>query len=143
MAQRESPWPVGRSSGVSGRVLEIGCGIGLPSLVAARGGADVVSTDWAEDAIALLRAQRGGATASSSDARVWDWRGDPAALGGPFDLVLAADVLYEARNHAPLLRVLPGLVAPRPALARRPRPSDRRAIRGRTWGGHDPAHCAR
>src|SRR6476661_8645367 len=37
-------------------VLELGCGLGVPSLVAARGGARVLATDWAEDALALLRA---------------------------------------------------------------------------------------
>ncbi len=97
--------------GVSGRVLEVGCGLGLPALVAARGGADVLSTDWAEDAIALLR-RNAAANEVALEARVWDWRSDPAELGAPFDLVLAADVLYETRNHEPLLRVLPELVAP-------------------------------
>ena len=99
-------------AGVSGRVLELGCGLGLPSLVAARGGADGLSTDWAEDAVALLR-RNAAANGVSLEARVWDWNDDPAELGPPtsFELVLAADVLYEERNHAPLVRVLPELVA--------------------------------
>ena len=33
------------------RVLELGCGLGLPALAAALRGADVLATDWAEDAI--------------------------------------------------------------------------------------------
>src|SRR5579862_7763060 len=37
------------------RVLELGAGLGLPSLAAALGGADVLATDWAADAVALLR----------------------------------------------------------------------------------------
>lgn len=108
-------WPSGLAlaeavRGVSGRVLELGCGIGLPSLVAARGGADVLATDWSQDAIELLRenAARNGV---ALEARVWNWEHDPAPLGGPFDLVIAADVLYEERNHAPLARVLPDLGA--------------------------------
>src|SRR5438876_2864610 len=36
------------------RVLELGCGLGLPSLAAAFGGADVLATDWSPDAIAVL-----------------------------------------------------------------------------------------
>ena len=95
-----------------GRMLEIGCGLGLPSLVAARLGADVVATDWSRDAIALLERN-----ASRNRLRVTavpaDWR-DPDAIVslGPFDLVVAADVLYEARNAAPILTLLATLGAP-------------------------------
>jgi predicted nicotinamide N-methyase len=97
---------------VETRVLELGCGLGLPSLVAARRGADVVATDWSEDAMALLErnASRNGAKLTAVTA---DWR-DPDALValGPFDLVLAADVLYEKRNAAPILALLGRLGSP-------------------------------
>ena len=33
------------------RVLELGCGLALPSIVAARRGAEVVATDWSPDAL--------------------------------------------------------------------------------------------
>src|SRR5205085_1266179 len=36
------------------RVLELGCGLGVPSLAAARGGADVLATDGDEEALELL-----------------------------------------------------------------------------------------
>ena len=87
------------------RVIELGCGLGLPSLVAAARGADVTATDWADDAVALLRenAARNGLTLR---AEVWDWR-EPRLER--FDVVLAADVLYERRNVAPLLARLPEL----------------------------------
>ncbi|MGH2999057.1 MAG: 50S ribosomal protein L11 methyltransferase, partial [Gaiellaceae bacterium] len=44
------------------RVLELGCGLGLPALAAALRGANVLATDWAEDAIELLQrnAERNG-----------------------------------------------------------------------------------
>src|SRR3954464_14158078 len=35
-------------------VLELGCGLALPSLAAAVGGARVLATDWSPDAIELL-----------------------------------------------------------------------------------------
>ena len=46
------------------RVVELGCGLGVPSLVAAAAGREVVATDWAADAIDLLRqnAERNGIT---------------------------------------------------------------------------------
>lgn len=97
------------ASSARGLVLELGCGLGVPSLIAAHAGAEVVATDWSPEAIALLRvnAQRVGARL---EAQVWDWRDDPGGLSG--DVVLAADVLYEARNGEPLLRALDAVVAP-------------------------------
>ena len=43
-------------------MVELGCGLGVPSLVAAHHGAEVVATDWAADALELLRrnAERNG-----------------------------------------------------------------------------------
>ena len=81
------------------RIVELGCGLGVPSLVAAARGAEVTATDWAADAIELLRenAERNGLTLR---AEVRDWR-EPWAER--FDLALAADVLYERRNVEPLL----------------------------------------
>ena len=90
-------------------VLELGCGLGLPSLAASLSGANVLATDWAEDALGLLRrnAERNGAHLEVAHA---DWR-EPSLLG-VHDLVLAADVLYEARNAEPLLAALETTVAP-------------------------------
>ena len=91
------------------RVLELGCGLGVPSLVAARAGALVLATDWAEDAIALLR-ENARRNAIPLETAVVDWR-DPAPLleCAPFELVLAADVLYERRSIDVLLDLLPRL----------------------------------
>jgi predicted nicotinamide N-methyase len=85
-------------------VLELGCGLGLPSLVAARAGARVLATDWADGALELLRANvaRYGI---ELETRKLDWR-EPGALG-TFDLVLAADVLYERRYVDVLAELLP------------------------------------
>jgi len=85
---------------VSGlRVVELGCGLGLPSLVAAARGAEVTATDWAADAIELLR-ENAARNGLSLRAELRDWR-EP--WDERFDLALAADVLYEQRNVEPLL----------------------------------------
>ena len=91
------------------RVLELGAGLGLPSLAAALRGADVLAIDWAEDAVALLRdnAERNGIALRVERVR-WD---DPGPLleQAPWDLVLGADLLYEQRNADRLLDLLPHL----------------------------------
>jgi len=81
------------------RVVELGCGLGVPALVAAARGADVTAVDWADDAIELLRenAARNGLVLR---AELRDWR-EP--WDERFDLALAADVLYERRNVEPVL----------------------------------------
>ena len=40
------------------RVLELGCGLALPSFAAALGGADVLATDWAPEALCARRGER-------------------------------------------------------------------------------------
>lgn len=93
------------------RVVELGCGLGVPSIVAALDGAGVVATDWAADAIDLLRtnAARNGAILRAVRA---SWSAPDALVAlGPFDLVLASDVLYEARYVELLLALLPRLGA--------------------------------
>ena len=91
------------------RVLELGAGLGLPSLAAALRGASVLATDWADDAVALLRAN---AKRNSIRLRVkrvrWD-EPEPLLREAPWQLVLGADLLYEERNAAQLLELLPRL----------------------------------
>jgi predicted nicotinamide N-methyase len=91
------------------RTLELGCGLGLPSIAAALAGGRVLATDWSPQAVAMARAnaERNGARI---ETLVCSWT-DPAPLveRGPWDLVLASDVLYEARNGDALLPLLPRL----------------------------------
>jgi predicted nicotinamide N-methyase len=91
------------------RVLELGCGLGLPSLAAALGGGRVLATDWSPAAIDLLagNAERNGARLETALVR-WE---QPEALleRAPWDLVLAADVMYERRNVGVLADLLPRL----------------------------------
>src|SRR5215216_1033174 len=85
------------------RVVELGCGLGAPSLAAARAGASVLATDGSDDALTLL-----ARSARANGVRVETARTDWASPGellerAPFDLVLAADVLYERAAVAQLL----------------------------------------
>ena len=90
-------------------MLELGAGLGLPSLAAALGGADALATDWAEDAVELLRsnAERNGISLRAEVVR-WD---EPERLlrEAPWRIVLGADLLYERRNADQLLELLPRL----------------------------------
>ena len=92
------------------RVLEVGCGLALPSLAAARAGADVLATDWAPEAVELAAANA-AANGLRLTTAVLAWDDSAALVLGPFELVLAADVLYEQRNAVPLLRLLDAVVA--------------------------------
>ncbi len=81
-------------------VLELGCGVGLAGLVALERGYRVTVSDYDEDALAFAQenARRNGLPAPA--ARHVDWRQTYADLC--VDRILAADVLYEARNLAPV-----------------------------------------
>ena len=103
------------------RVLELGCGLAIPSIAAARAGATVLATDACGDALELV-ARNARANGVRVETATVDWA-EPDELVGraPFDLVLAADVLYERTGVAQLLSLLP-LLAPEAWLADPGRP---------------------
>ncbi len=89
------------------RVLELGCGLGLAGVAAARAGASVMFTDYETDALyfAQYNALRNVSPVMRKiEFRLMDWRspGDIPA----FDVLLGSDVAYEKRNFLPLLCLL-------------------------------------
>ena len=92
------------------RTIELGCGLGLPAIAAAAAGARVLATDWSPDAVAMTarNAERNDVELATA---LFRWDADPGPLGPPWPLVLASDVLYEARNGDALLALLPRLTA--------------------------------
>lgn len=105
-------WPAGRvlaqamsTIDIDGRrILELGCGLALSSLVLHRRGADVTASDHHPLAPVFLahNAQLNGMT--TPRYRDLPWAVTQPALGR-FDLIIASDVLYE-RDHATLLAAL-------------------------------------
>lgn len=91
------------------RIVEVGCGLAVPGIAAARAGGVVLATDCSDEALDLVGRNAGKNGVQVEVANV-DW-GAPRKLmeRGPFDLVLAADVLYEDAAHEPLLALLPQL----------------------------------
>jgi ETFB lysine methyltransferase len=92
-----------------GPVLELGCGLALPSLALLGRGADVIASDYYDDALLFARANARRNGLPDLATRLLDWRAVPADLGR-FATVIAADVLYEERNLAPLGAALAVLV---------------------------------
>jgi predicted nicotinamide N-methyase len=107
------------------RVVELGCGLALPGIAAARAGATVLATDADPEAVELVR-RNAELNGVELEAAVVDWTSaaatDELAGRGPFDLVLAADVLYERPTVARMLALLPRL-APAAWLADPSRPT--------------------
>jgi predicted nicotinamide N-methyase len=104
------------------RVVELGCGLAVPSIAAARAGAAVLATDACADALALV-ARNAHTNGVHIETATVDWA-EPGELvrRAPFDLVLAADVLYERASVALLLSLMPRL-APEAWLADPGRPA--------------------
>ena len=94
------------------RVLELGCGLGLVAVAAALAGASVLAIDQSPEAttVAAANAARNGVTVETAVCSF----DQPERLlaGAPWDLVVAADVLYEPRNVPVLLWLLPRLAGP-------------------------------
>ncbi len=86
------------------RVLELGCGLGLPSMVAAQMGARVLAVDFHPDCPEFLRRNLKLNGVTTVEVRLGDWRS--LSDTGPFDLVLGSDLLYERENIESLSRAV-------------------------------------
>lgn len=103
LVAREGAFPSGA------RVLELGCGLGLPAIAAATRGARVVASDWHRAPLGFVRR-----SAMLNQCRVelvqMDWAAP--AVRGPFDVCLGADVAYDAGAEPALVAALGELLAP-------------------------------
>lgn len=106
------PWPSGRvlAEAMSGfdiagkRILELGCGLGLSSLVLQRRLADITASDHHPLAESFLEYNAALNELPSVAYHDLPWAVPDTGLGR-FDLIIASDVLYE-RDHAALLAAL-------------------------------------
>ena len=91
------------------RVLDAGCGLGLPGLAAARGGAAVLFVDVAAPALAFVEA-----SARANGLTCETLCSDFCALGSDlrFDVILAAEVAYDPVSFGSLADLFVRHLAP-------------------------------
>lgn len=93
-------------------ILELGAGLGLPGLVAAASGNDVLITDLEPDALEFARAAaEANGLEDQIDVRALDWTKPPADLGR-FKTILGAEVLYQPKIYPTLVDLLDTLTEP-------------------------------
>jgi predicted nicotinamide N-methyase len=98
------PWTPGTQA------LEVGCGLGLPGIVALSLGLHVTFSDY--DACALRFAADNARLNGFENFQTLqlDWRHPPADLRVP--VLLASDLIYELRNVEPLVAFIKQVLAP-------------------------------
>jgi methyltransferase-like protein 23 len=101
----------GRAGSFRGRrVLELGAGTGLPGVVAASLGGQVVQTDWDESVLALCERNGVRNGAGTIQYRVADWTSWDDT--GRYDWILGADILYAEPMHPHVRRIFESNLAP-------------------------------
>ncbi len=85
--------------------VELGCGLGLAGITAAKMGAHVVFTDYSSDALAFAgrNSALNGVESAKTSFLILDWD-KPAALE-PVDLLLGAEILYDYFFHGSLIHL--------------------------------------
>lgn len=102
---------VATEAGQGRRFLELGCGLGYVSAGAAARGFEVLATDYYAEALEFtwLNVRRNGL--AGPPTKLVDWRKFPTDLGR-FDVVAAADVLYEKAYPALIAAAVARTLAP-------------------------------
>lgn len=128
-------------------VLELGAGLGTTATAALAAGTLLTVTDYAPEALLMCRANTLRNLGAEPRTLQLNWRKPRPALfsSSPWPVVLAADVLYEARDVEPLLALVEQLVAPDGVvwLAEPGRPPAKRfiaAAQGRGWHDEPTEH---
>ena len=97
------------------RVIELGCGLGLPSILASRLGAHVTATDFHPDTGRWL-CHNAALNTVHIDYRALDWNDERlSSPGGSLplaDLVIGSDLAYERRHLPALVCAINALCAP-------------------------------
>lgn len=93
------------------RVIELGCGLGLPSLAAAARGAQVLATDFHPHNEPFLRRNIVLNNLGSIEYRLLDWNAPPSDLSA--DIIIGSDLVYEGRNVEPLAQCAAALCRPK------------------------------
>jgi predicted nicotinamide N-methyase len=83
-----------RMNGNRQRLLELGCGVGCGSIAAAAAGFEVTASDYYPEALDFVTLNGQANHVELPQTLVLDWRAWPPGLEA-FDVVIAADVLYE------------------------------------------------
>ncbi|MGH2516042.1 MAG: class I SAM-dependent methyltransferase [Ktedonobacterales bacterium] len=98
------------------RALELGCGLGVTATAALDAGLALTAADCFPEALAFCRYNTLRNLGWTPTTRLVDWRTETGrtalTLAAPYDLLLAADVLYEEPDSALLLELAPQLVGP-------------------------------
>jgi 2-polyprenyl-3-methyl-5-hydroxy-6-metoxy-1,4-benzoquinol methylase len=92
-------------------ILELGCGVGFPSLVATHLGARVLATDFHPEAEDYFLRNCRHSSLNCSYQRL-NWREESQELGS-FDIVMGSDVLYESKHPREVARGLARFLKPR------------------------------
>ena len=91
------------------RVTEIGCGLGLPGIVAGMLGAEVTLTDYLPEPLVFLKKNWDQNLQAPLQTLTMDWREPAEHL---IDLLLASDVAYEQRFFADLEQAFKKMMKP-------------------------------
>ena len=86
------------------KILELGCGLGLVGITVTAIGGDVLFTDYDPHALRFTQTNFKRNFSRPASVQLLDWRNPSHSES--FDIILAADILYEKRWLGPVLNIL-------------------------------------